>query len=211
MKRKAVSRVSCVKEVGKDENCSKKQQLNHLIKVLRPKVYITDTSNFKSLVQQLTGNINATSSSSLSPPSSQSSPLDRTEVVLHVEDDHHHIQGGDHVDHQLPQQSNNNYRAEEANSSSFEASVDNDSFDQLCDINVNMLSSLEAENYNRVQLNDISSSSSMNEQCSSWDWLAYQEIESWLIDDVHVDHHRHNYQQEVSVYDYELFSWANMN
>ncbi|TXG54543.1 hypothetical protein EZV62_019799 [Acer yangbiense] len=208
MKRKAVSGV---KEGGKNENCSKKQQLNHLIKVLRPKVYITDTSNFKSLVQQLTGNINATSSSSLSlPPSSQSSPLDRTEVVLHVEDDHH-IHGGD--DHQLPQQSNTNCSAEEANSSSFEASVDNDhSFDQLCDINVNMLSSLEAENGSRVQLNEISSSSSsMNEQYSSWDWLAYQEIESWLLDDVHVDHHRHNYQQEVSVYDYELFSWANMN
>ncbi|KAK1566443.1 hypothetical protein Q3G72_000020 [Acer saccharum] len=206
MKRKAVS---CVKEGGKNENCSKKQQLNHLIKVLRPKVYITDTSNFKSLVQQLTGNINATSSSSLSlPPSSQSSPLDRTEVVLHVEDDHH-IHGGDH---QLPQQSNTNCSAEEANSSSFEASVDNDhSFDQLCDINVNVLSSLEAENGCRVQLNEISSSSSMNEQYSSWDWLAYQEIESWLLDDVHVDRHRHNYQPEVSVYDYELFSWANMN
>ncbi|KAK4846692.1 hypothetical protein QYF36_020911 [Acer negundo] len=205
MKRKAVR---CVKEGGKNENCSKKQQLNHLIKVLRPKVYITDTSNFKSLVQQLTGNINATSSSSLSLPSSQSSPLDRTEAVLHVEDDHH-IHGGDH---QLPQQSHINCSAEEANSSSLEASVDNDSFDQLCDINVNIMSSLEAENYNRMQLNEIpSSSSSMNEQYSSWDWLAYQEIESWLLDDVHVDHNRHNYQQEVSVYDNELFSWANTN
>ncbi|KAK2661932.1 hypothetical protein Ddye_000506 [Dipteronia dyeriana] len=208
MKRKAVSGVSCVKEGGKNENCPKKQQLNHLIKVLRPKVYITDTSNFKSLVQQLTGNINATSSSSsssLSLPSSHSSPLDRTEVVLHVEDDDHQINGGDHVNHQLPQHSNNNRSVEAA--SSFEASVD--SFDQLCDINVNMLSSLEAENQCWVQLNEISSS--MNEQYSSWDWPAYREIESWLLDDVHVDHHRNNHQQEVSVYDYELFSWANIN
>ncbi|XVE78508.1 hypothetical protein DITRI_Ditri13aG0150700 [Diplodiscus trichospermus] len=34
----------------------KKRLMNSLIKVLRPKVYITDNSNFKSLVQQLTGN-----------------------------------------------------------------------------------------------------------------------------------------------------------
>ncbi|KAI3465926.1 hypothetical protein Pfo_022589 [Paulownia fortunei] len=34
----------------------KKQHLNSLIKILRPKVYITDSSNFKNLVQELTGN-----------------------------------------------------------------------------------------------------------------------------------------------------------
>lgn len=34
----------------------KLQKLNSLIKVLRPKVYITDTSGFKRLVQELTGN-----------------------------------------------------------------------------------------------------------------------------------------------------------
>lgn len=31
------------------------KQLNNLIKVLRPKVYITDSSSFKNLVQELTG------------------------------------------------------------------------------------------------------------------------------------------------------------
>lgn len=35
-----------------------KKQFNSLIKVLRPKVYITDSSNFKRLVQELTGNGN---------------------------------------------------------------------------------------------------------------------------------------------------------
>ncbi|KAG6416804.1 hypothetical protein SASPL_124244 [Salvia splendens] len=45
---------------------NKKQQSNSLMKILRPKVFITDSSNFKTLVQQLTGN--ATSNSSASPP-----------------------------------------------------------------------------------------------------------------------------------------------
>ncbi|PIN25631.1 hypothetical protein CDL12_01634 [Handroanthus impetiginosus] len=31
-------------------------QINNLAKILRPKVYITDSSNFKNLVQELTGN-----------------------------------------------------------------------------------------------------------------------------------------------------------
>ncbi|KAG6404958.1 hypothetical protein SASPL_132536 [Salvia splendens] len=52
----------------------KKQQSNNtLMKMLKPKVFITDSSNFKSLVQQLTGNAIASSpppqiNSSASPP-----------------------------------------------------------------------------------------------------------------------------------------------
>uniref|UniRef100_M1DHH2 VQ domain-containing protein n=1 Tax=Solanum tuberosum TaxID=4113 RepID=M1DHH2_SOLTU len=43
--------------INKNNNipCNKKQ-LNNLIKLLKPKVYITSCSNFKNLVQQLTGN-----------------------------------------------------------------------------------------------------------------------------------------------------------
>lgn len=48
---------------------SHKKQFNKLIKLLKPKVYITPSSNFKNLVQQLTGNKNnIRSSSSPSPP-----------------------------------------------------------------------------------------------------------------------------------------------
>lgn len=39
-------------------NKSDKKCFNSLIKVLKPKVYITDSSNFKTLVQELTGNNN---------------------------------------------------------------------------------------------------------------------------------------------------------
>ncbi|KAL1560539.1 hypothetical protein AAHA92_10737 [Salvia divinorum] len=51
----------------------KKQQSNSLMKILRPKVFITDSSNFKNLVQQLTGNAASSSpppriNSSASPP-----------------------------------------------------------------------------------------------------------------------------------------------
>lgn len=41
---------------------------DNLIKILRPKVYITHSSNFKNLVQQLTGNINETYSSPITSP-----------------------------------------------------------------------------------------------------------------------------------------------
>lgn len=41
------------------KQCKQRQQHNNIsIKALRPKVYITDSSSFKSLVQRLTGNAN---------------------------------------------------------------------------------------------------------------------------------------------------------
>ncbi|KAK7305000.1 hypothetical protein VNO77_42898 [Canavalia gladiata] len=50
-------------KISKDDK--QQQQFNSLIKVLRPKVYITDSSSFKKLVQELTGNGSPTT---LSPP-----------------------------------------------------------------------------------------------------------------------------------------------
>lgn len=63
-----------------------------LIKILRPKVYITDSSSFKTLVQQLTGNGNGSPVSS-PPPShvSASSPPLGLPLVAH-----HDIQEDDH-------------------------------------------------------------------------------------------------------------------
>ncbi|CAA2963615.1 Hypothetical predicted protein [Olea europaea subsp. europaea] len=46
---------------------NKKQIIKTLLKILRPKVYITNSSNFKTLVQQLTGDGNFTLLSSSSP------------------------------------------------------------------------------------------------------------------------------------------------
>lgn len=50
-------------KISKDD--PQKHQFKSLIKVLRPKVYITDSSSFKKLVQELTGNGSPTT---LSPP-----------------------------------------------------------------------------------------------------------------------------------------------
>ncbi|KAG8386705.1 hypothetical protein BUALT_Bualt03G0176800 [Buddleja alternifolia] len=66
------------KSSQKTSKHEKKQQINCLIKILRPKVYITHSSNFKTLVQQLTGNgnnINYNSPVVTSPPSSLSPPI----------------------------------------------------------------------------------------------------------------------------------------
>ncbi|KAK4342212.1 hypothetical protein RND71_038028 [Anisodus tanguticus] len=59
------------KKVRDQASKSQKKQFNNLIKLLKPKVYITHSSNFKNLVQQLTGNNGSSSSSpiiSSSPP-----------------------------------------------------------------------------------------------------------------------------------------------
>lgn len=63
----------------------KKQQIHSLIKILRPKVYITDSSNFKNLVQELTGNGNSPVSS---PPPSISAASPSTGLPLIDIQDH---------------------------------------------------------------------------------------------------------------------------
>ncbi|KAJ4850455.1 hypothetical protein Tsubulata_030397 [Turnera subulata] len=56
---------------------NEKQQFNDLIQVLRPKVFITDSSNFKRLVQELTGNESSTPSPQLAgrPRNDQEPPV----------------------------------------------------------------------------------------------------------------------------------------
>ncbi|XVF31770.1 hypothetical protein REPUB_Repub17cG0020900 [Reevesia pubescens] len=82
MGKKILSQVQAVK-ISKT---SDKKQLNSLIKVLRPKVYITDSSSFKTLVQHLTGN-GATVSQSL--PSSSPQMVEKVLTVIDVEDHDH--------------------------------------------------------------------------------------------------------------------------
>ncbi|WCJ33704.1 hypothetical protein M5689_015052 [Euphorbia peplus] len=50
----------------------RKRRRNYHVGSLRPQVYITDTSNFKMLVQGLTGNYASTISSSCSSPAQSS-------------------------------------------------------------------------------------------------------------------------------------------
>ncbi|MBA0590230.1 hypothetical protein Gorai_018944, partial [Gossypium raimondii] len=77
MGKKIISQVKG--KISKTSCSDKKPLMNSMIKVLRPKVYIIDSSSFKSLVQELTGN------PTVSSPSSSS---EKMVPVIEVEDDH---------------------------------------------------------------------------------------------------------------------------
>ncbi|KAG4175008.1 hypothetical protein ERO13_A11G156700v2 [Gossypium hirsutum] len=82
MGKKIISQVKA--KISKTSCSDKKPLMNSMIKVLRPKVYIIDSSSFKSLVQELTGNSTVSSPSS----SSSSSSSEKMVPVIEVEDDH---------------------------------------------------------------------------------------------------------------------------
>ena len=65
MGKKVINQASSLKS---SKNIHEKQQFNNLIKVLKPKVYITKSSCFKKLVQELTGNGNTLSPQTLEVP-----------------------------------------------------------------------------------------------------------------------------------------------
>lgn len=56
------------RKIEKKQSPQQEEGLNTLIKVLKPRVYITDSSTFKSLVQELTGNGNITNGTPSFPP-----------------------------------------------------------------------------------------------------------------------------------------------
>ncbi|MBA0560577.1 hypothetical protein Golob_017465 [Gossypium lobatum] len=80
MGKKIISQVKG--KISKTSCSDKKPLMNSMIKLLRPKVYIIDSSSFKSLVQELTGN------PTVSSPSSSSSSSEKMVPVIEVEDDH---------------------------------------------------------------------------------------------------------------------------
>ncbi|XWS47459.1 hypothetical protein CRYUN_Cryun14cG0153800 [Craigia yunnanensis] len=167
------------------KSSSEKKQLNSLIKVLRPKVYITDSSSFKSLVQQLTGNgTSATVSQSILPSSSSSYSLPQiVEKLVPVID-----VGLD--DHGNP---------ESSLESSFDESLD--SF-QVCN---HLAWSSEEINqpYHPMHFDEtISEHLFMNIQ--QQDSLAYGDLQSLLQLDGDSFNLHSQIQQELSIYDYEL-------
>ncbi|CAI9757176.1 unnamed protein product [Fraxinus pennsylvanica] len=64
-----------------------KHPINNLIKNLRPKVYIIDSSNFKNLVQELTGHGNSPVMVSSPPPphASISPPVEEVRTIIDTE------------------------------------------------------------------------------------------------------------------------------
>nr|GLL22790.1 hypothetical protein JCGZ_12000 [Ipomoea trifida]GMC70332.1 VQ motif-containing protein [Ipomoea batatas]GME13054.1 VQ motif-containing protein [Ipomoea batatas] len=81
-------------KISKNHDKLKKQQLNSLIDFLKPKVYITDSSNFKSLVQELTGKGTHPDSSPL-PAIPQPFEASVMPAVIHdVEGDQTYLENG---------------------------------------------------------------------------------------------------------------------
>ncbi|KAK4846565.1 hypothetical protein QYF36_019210 [Acer negundo] len=113
----------------KQHHHHEKKQFNSLINVLRPKVYITDSSTFKSLVQQLTG-LNAAAAidpdDSISfSSSSLSSPLPSPETQLLDHDhDHHKVSNIIDIDHPDDHYTDESNSCMETTASSDYASVD---------------------------------------------------------------------------------------
>lgn len=85
--------------MNNSQSQKKKKQLNKLIKLLKPKVYIIESCNFKNLVQQLTRNNGSTISSSPPPHDQVSKKLDfceeykRMESWLLLESDYYNYVG----------------------------------------------------------------------------------------------------------------------
>nr|KYP52248.1 hypothetical protein KK1_025852 [Cajanus cajan] len=161
------------------KNDHQKHQFNSLIKVLRPKVYITDSSSFKKLVQELTGNGSPTT---LSPP-----PLEPNMVECF-----HHLVGTE--TQKDPETSPDEYVSiispEETTNNSPELCYDalmNEEFNQVC---------------NQLCLDDLAFHDSLTNQ-SIDHLLAYQNLESLLLD-VEPNPFYNCYEQDVSIYDYEL-------
>lgn len=172
-----------------------KQRFSNSIRALRPRVYITDTSKFKTLVQELTGNGKGSSSCISSPPEG-SSPQDIQEApFIGIEDQEH------------------DDRESSLETISVEGYVHN-SFD-LCKVfqtdhhqEVSQVHSYNQQAY----MADISAfgdhlSLPMDQQ---EDFLAYHDLESWLLSTEEPCSSSYNgyyaqTQQQVNIYDYTSY------
>lgn len=174
---KKVSQSTSVKTSKNHE----KKDFNSWIKVLKPKVYITDSSSFKRLVQELTGNGSGTTYSTItSPPPTKPRELEKVPVIEIDEDQEIEPQ------------------------SSVEASIDAtaDSFEYFC--NQVFVDQEFNQVCNEISLEDINLGNSAANQ--NVDLLAYWDLESWLLDSDSYGFHNGfgQIEQDVSVYDYEL-------
>ncbi|KAF3444998.1 hypothetical protein FNV43_RR14691 [Rhamnella rubrinervis] len=178
------------------------KDFNSWIKVLRPKVYITDSSSFKSLVQELTGNGSSSSSPIITSP-----PPMKLQVADKIQDDYYH-----------------QVEPESSTDVTVDVSVDDSSDDQYLYSNHQVLLTADHDHqdhyddhqvYNQtISLEDTGLEDWTASQIQEVDLLDYGSLESWLVDFDHLQHHPYflsnGYvnqiieQPEVSIYDYEL-------
>ncbi|PNY11903.1 hypothetical protein L195_g008523 [Trifolium pratense] len=190
MGKKVINQASSLK-ISKDI-IHEKQHFNNLIKVLKPKVYITKTTNFKKLVQELTGNGNNINNT-LSPTT--------LEVPKVVDENHCNVFV------ESPSFENSSFSTEATtstnSSNTCEFSCDallNEEFNQVC----NQLC-LDDDDDQSLFFQD----SMANYYQPIDELLAFQNIESLLFDVDQLPNPFYNYceeieVQDVSIYDYEL-------
>ncbi|KAL3572513.1 hypothetical protein D5086_026417 [Populus alba] len=168
-----------------------KQRFSNSIRALRPRVYITDTSKFKTLVQELTGNGKGSSSSCISAPPEGRSPQAIQEApFIGIEDQEH------------------DHRESSLETTSVEGYVHN-SFD-LCKVFQTDHHQEGSQVHGYVA--DISAfgdhvSMPMDQQ---EDLLAYHDLESWLLSSEEPCSSSYNgyfaqTQQRVNIYDYTSY------
>ncbi|KAJ7965069.1 VQ motif containing protein [Quillaja saponaria] len=155
---------------------NEKHQFNSLINILKPKVYITDSSSFKRLVQELTGN-NSTTASPTPVPFSEKEVVEIVSVE-EVEDQRENIE-----------------------TNSVEVSTDDSS--KLC-YNEFMNEGLN-QVWHQMCVDDTTLEDSITNNPVDH-LFTYQELESLLLDvEPYPFYNSCAYMgQEVSIYDYEL-------
>ncbi|KAM1113188.1 hypothetical protein ACFX13_046825 [Malus domestica] len=190
---KKVSQQTISLKISKNEN----KEFNSLIRLLRPKVYITDSSSFKRLVQDLTGNGTSnpiTTSSSLShPPKKHRPPVEEEKEIPVVVD----IEPEGSVD----VSADASFDSSELCSQVF---MNDQEFNQLC-------YQIYADDHTTTTTSTLEGSA--EEQLLVDDMLPFQELEQLLNLDAVYHQPNHdpfsNYDytqldQQVSIYDYEL-------
>ncbi|KAF3951969.1 hypothetical protein CMV_022425 [Castanea mollissima] len=199
-------------EVSKNE-----RQLQSLIKVLRPKVYITDSSSFKSLVQELTGNGSSITSPPTIEPDVQLANVpvidikDQEDPESSIEASFASLEYSSELCHQvslneeLNQVSNPIY----LDDSTFEDSAVNyDSTFQDSAVNYDSTFQDSAVNYDSTfQDSTVNYDSTFQDSTVNYgvDLLAYNDHDSWPLDMESSPFYNDHAQidQEVSIYDYD--------
>ncbi|KAK4714558.1 hypothetical protein R3W88_020465 [Solanum pinnatisectum] len=160
--------------MGKKASKSQKKQFNDLIKLLKPKVYITPSSNFKNLVQHLTGNNNIGSSSSSSPPP----PLPDDDHRLKIVQEYSQELSVDSSEGSIPSSIN----------------ISNTTLHEPC---FSLLDNSSNNNYS-MGSQEILMDDNISEE------YYYRNIESWLLemDSYTTNNYDHDQYEQVSIDDY---------
>lgn len=171
------------------------RQLQSLIKVLRPKVYITDSSSFKRLVQELTGNGSSITSPPTIEPDVQLANVpviditDQEDPENSIEASFASLEYSSELCHQVS-------LSEELNQVSNPIYLDDSAFED------------SAVNYDSTfQDSAVNYDSTFQDSTVNYgvDLLAYNDLDSWLLDmePFHFYNDHAQIDQEVSIHDYD--------